>query len=137
MILDVDGFKKINDTLGHGVGDEVLKRVAAILQSSVREVDSVARYGGDEFVVVMPQTGSEEAMNALNRLLTIFKEKSVLLSGIHFSVSIGVHTSSTEDFNTLFDKSDKDMYARKDAKSVISVQKDILAEIQREEGEEE
>ena len=56
LMVDVDHFKRINDTLGHLVGDDVLREIAALLQDAVRSVDVVARYGGEEFVVVLPET---------------------------------------------------------------------------------
>jgi len=61
LLLDIDHFKRYNDTYGHAAGDEVLVRFARLLQQSVRTVDIVARYGGEEFTVIMPQTGIEQA----------------------------------------------------------------------------
>jgi diguanylate cyclase (GGDEF)-like protein len=67
-LLDIDHFKRINDTLGHGVGDEVLRRVAAILQSRLRSADALARWGGEEFLLVMPGTRLAEAGIVMDRL---------------------------------------------------------------------
>lgn len=68
IMLDVDGFKSYNDTYGHVQGDVLLKMMADILQSQVRGVDSVGRFGGEEFIVVLPETPSEEAFQAAERL---------------------------------------------------------------------
>lgn len=74
IMLDVDNFKHYNDTNGHQLGDEVLKKVASILKAGVRESDMVARYGGEEFVVVLPGTAKEMAMHVAEKLrTTMFK----------------------------------------------------------------
>jgi diguanylate cyclase (GGDEF)-like protein len=135
MLLDIDGFKNINDTLGHAAGDEVLKTVASVALESVRETDSVARYGGDEFMVVMPDTDAAKALYARDRLLAILREKGTIPPNTAFTVSIGVHTSKSGDFGTLFDNLDRDLYARKDVKSSLSVHENLIIEYQREENE--
>ena len=71
LMLDVDYFKKFNDTHGHPAGDEVLKRLAFILVENVREVDTVARYGGEEFVVVLPQTDKKHAEQVAEKIRSI------------------------------------------------------------------
>jgi diguanylate cyclase len=67
-LLDVDNFKKLNDTLGHQTGDEALKFLARRVSECLRPVDVVARYGGEEFVVMLPETALEEAQQVLTRL---------------------------------------------------------------------
>jgi len=67
-LLDVDNFKKLNDTLGHQTGDEALKFLARQVSQRLRPVDVVARYGGEEFVVMLPDTPADEAQQALTRL---------------------------------------------------------------------
>ena len=68
MLLDLDHFKKVNDTYGHHAGDEVLRRVAAVLDDASRAFDTPARYGGEEFAIVLPQTGVDEAVAVAERL---------------------------------------------------------------------
>lgn len=91
-MLDVDNFKQVNDRYGHEVGDRVLRGVAAAIKSSVRSQDFVARYGGDEFVVVFEEVGKEDFQGCLERMLS--SVRSVEVPGypdLHLSVSIGAH----------------------------------------------
>ena len=67
-LLDIDNFKRLNDTLGHTAGDEALKALAEHVRGSLRPVDAVARFGGEEFVVLLPGTPVEEAQQVLTRL---------------------------------------------------------------------
>lgn len=70
MFLDIDKFKHINDSLGHAAGDEVLRRVAAIIKSQLRGNDVIARYGGEEFVALLPQTAQDKALEIAERIRT-------------------------------------------------------------------
>lgn len=76
-MIDCDHFKKINDTYGHHVGDLVLQGVAQKVQSHLRHADILCRYGGEEFVIIMPNTTSDEGMNLLNRILNHFRNDPV------------------------------------------------------------
>ena len=67
-LLDIDNFKRLNDTLGHGAGDEALKALASLISKTLRPTDQVARYGGEEFVVLLPDTPADEAQQILTRL---------------------------------------------------------------------
>jgi diguanylate cyclase (GGDEF)-like protein len=73
IFVDLDHFKKINDTYGHPAGDLVLKSTAKLLQTSVRDTDFVGRYGGEEFVVILPGTSREGARIVCERLITAFR----------------------------------------------------------------
>jgi diguanylate cyclase (GGDEF)-like protein len=70
LMFDIDHFKRVNDTYGHGVGDEVLREIARRCESGVREVDILGRYGGEEFVALLPETGLDGAMGVAERLRT-------------------------------------------------------------------
>ena len=89
--LDVDNFKKINDTKGHGVGDAVLQQVARTLREGTRRIDVVARLGGDEFALLLPNTDAVEAETVVNKLLVLLEE-AMQRNGFEVSFSIGVVT---------------------------------------------
>ena len=89
--LDVVNFKKVNDTLGHGVGDEVLKRVARAMREGTRRIDVVARLGGDEFALLLPETDAERAETIVNKLLALLDE-AVQREGWEITFSIGAVT---------------------------------------------
>lgn len=92
LMIDLDGFKTINDNLGHQKGDAVLARISTLLRKSVRDVDTVARYGGDEFAILLPETDLEAARNLAERVLTSIGQ-SPFLDGqkiFPLSASIGV-----------------------------------------------
>lgn len=92
MLCDVDDFKEINDTYGHQVGDEALKSVGAALRGLVRTTDIVGRYGGDEFIVVLPESGKEGASHFASRLMASLLEESSqsLSTTIGLTLSIGI-----------------------------------------------
>jgi diguanylate cyclase (GGDEF)-like protein len=88
MMVDVDHFKKYNDSFGHLAGDGVLSRVAALLREATREVDFVARYGGEEFLVMLPETGMPEALEIAERIRGLIAAEP--FPSRHMTVSIGV-----------------------------------------------
>jgi diguanylate cyclase (GGDEF)-like protein len=88
LMVDVDHFKKYNDTFGHLAGDGVLARVAALLREATREVDDVARYGGEEFLVMLPETGMTEALEIAERVRA--RMAAEVFPGRRITVSIGV-----------------------------------------------
>ena len=120
LMVDVDHFKHINDSLGHLAGDDVLREIAALLQESIRSVDVVARYGGEEFVVVLPETGNPGAVIFAERLRdrigdTVFGPAS---GGVKLTASIGVASypsGDTETVDDLFARADKALYRAKAA----------------------
>lgn len=98
-IIDIDDFKRVNDSFGHPVGDKVLRRLSDLLRERMRDVDLFARYGGEEFVVLLPNTGAEEAAVFADRMRQLVEEASLAstaegIPDIRCTVSIGVTTSS-------------------------------------------
>src|SRR5438309_2413773 len=93
-IIDLDFFKKVNDTYGHAVGDEVLKAVARMFQASIRSVDLAARYGGEEFAVMMPETDMDDALAFAEKIRSLVEGTSIdtQAASITVTVSIGVST---------------------------------------------
>ncbi|MEJ2591067.1 MAG: diguanylate cyclase [Candidatus Thiodiazotropha sp.] len=117
MFLDLDQFKQINDSLGHLVGDELLKVVAERLTSLVRNSDTVARLGGDEFAILVEGVGSREDMSMLARKILQAVEKPMTLQGneLRISVSIGIATAPYDDVTAeyLIRDADAAMYEAK------------------------
>jgi len=117
MFVDLDQFKKINDSLGHGVGDKLLQSVAARLVNCVRRTDTVSRLGGDEFVVLLSQVEREEdaAVSARKILRALAAPHTVDDKNLDISVSIGVsaYPSDAADAESLMNKADTAMYEAK------------------------
>jgi len=134
LLVDVDDFKKINDNHGHLVGDKVLRTTAQIIHRNIRKVDSLARYGGDEFAVIMPCTGSEEADLVRQRILS--EVRGYKKDGVPpFSVSIGLHTSGPDGILDIFNQTDIALYREKERKNTIEVDEHILEYVEDEEAE--
>jgi diguanylate cyclase (GGDEF)-like protein len=118
MYLDLDRFKGINDTFGHAAGDAVLKEVAQRLAGCVRKVDTVSRQGGDEFVVVLADSGGvDQAAHVANSVMhAVAQPVAFEKHSIHLSVSIGlaVFPDDGEDIETLLKHADLAMYNAKD-----------------------
>jgi diguanylate cyclase (GGDEF)-like protein len=119
MLLDVDRFKEVNDTLGHDHGDLLLCQVAERLSGSVRDMDTVARLGGDEFAILLPVVGSvEDAEQAARRLLQQFEKPFELQDlALHVDASIGIAVlpDHAEDHGTMLQRADVAMYVAKAA----------------------
>ena len=114
LMADVDNFKTINDTRGHPVGDEVLKLVANVIRSSVRVFDLCARYGGDEFGVVMPNSDRESAIQCAERIRRRLAERAIDDDFGRVSISIGVTVlAPDEDASDLLARADQCLYRAK------------------------
>ncbi len=117
VLVDVDHFKKVNDTWGHDAGDAVLKHVARVLQEGVRDVDVCVRYGGEEIAILMSQTGSVRAAEVAERLRLRIEEGVVRHAGAEIAVtaSFGVATypETARVRDQLFPAADKALYAAK------------------------
>ncbi|MDH3605988.1 MAG: GGDEF domain-containing protein, partial [Acidimicrobiia bacterium] len=89
--LDLDGMKRVNDELGHGEGDEMLRVLATSVLASIRETDVFGRVGGDEFALILPDTDEHKALQAIQRLRRVINRRS-RPGGPYISVSVGVVT---------------------------------------------
>jgi len=116
VMADLDGFKNINDTYGHDMGDRVLKAIGQFLQQNIRDVDVVARYGGDEFVIMIPEAAQESAYILSERLRKQFSElKFENLPPITISLGIATYPSEGPELEDIIKKADSAMYAAKRA----------------------
>lgn len=121
MMFDIDHFKKVNDTHGHGAGDAVLKQLAARVVDNVRDFDMVARYGGEEFVVIMPTTTAEAAFMVAERLRKRIADTPFPIPGreepLTVTISVGVATTTdpNEEAASLLERVDSFLYRAKRA----------------------
>lgn len=112
LLIDIDYFKKINDSFGHMTGDSVLQGLGHLLKDVSRKDDFVARYGGEEFALILPNTDKSEAMKIAERIRSTIE--NVLWDMPKITVSIGISTSSPHDTeNTLQASADRALYASK------------------------
>ncbi len=100
IMLDVDGFKLINDTYGHQVGDSILMQLADLLQNNVRETDTVARFGGEEFIILMPNTSVEEGYSFAERIRKTIMEKVFSVGSVTLQITSSFGVSSMGDINS-------------------------------------
>jgi diguanylate cyclase (GGDEF)-like protein/PAS domain S-box-containing protein len=118
-VMDIDHFKNINDRYGHAVGDLALQRAAALIRQCVRRVDFVARHGGEEFALIMPDAGIAEAREICQRICNAFREddwQSVIPGSPSVTISIGVSEWSPRlDSHMFLDRVDALMYSAKRA----------------------
>lgn len=114
LFLDLDDMKKVNDTHGHPAGDRLLRELATLLRDSCRDTDIVARYGGDEFVVLMPGTDGEGARHVALKVEEAIERHNTDAPGpVRLSVSMGMHTAGEADVDYLLHEADRRMYAMK------------------------
>ncbi len=135
LLIDIDFFKRINDTFGHPVGDVVLRHWGGLILSAVRASDIVARYGGDEILVITPGASAESALALAERIRTSIESHTFDLDpssypqkSLSFTVSIGVAnlTSETEQVSSLLQKADRALYCAKENGRNCSVDSEKL-----------
>jgi diguanylate cyclase (GGDEF)-like protein/PAS domain S-box-containing protein len=118
LIMDIDDFKRFNDTYGHQCGDTVLKQLASLLKNTIRTIDILARYGGEEFAVILPNANKEQAVIAAERICqtvrsTPFSFGAGTTVKVTISIGVGSITSGQADKAELIRKADSAMYAAK------------------------
>jgi diguanylate cyclase (GGDEF)-like protein len=111
LIIDIDHFKKINDTYGHDIGDEILKEIANVVRKVIRKSDIFCRWGGEEFVIILPDTNIKDAKKVAEKIRNIIAH-SEFTKGLKVTVSIGV-SEKIEDFETTFKQADINLYKAK------------------------
>jgi diguanylate cyclase (GGDEF)-like protein len=120
LMIDVDHFKRFNDTYGHDAGDSILRTVGRVLQESSREGDIACRFGGEEFVIVLPDTDREGAASRAGRILAVVRDLHVTHNGktlgsITASIGLAMHPQNGETVRALIQAADKGLYAAKGA----------------------
>ena len=123
VLLDLDYFKNINDTYGHDAGDKVLKQATLLLKSCLRDVDICARFGGEEFIALLPNTNLAQAKISVERvresfeksLLTIDNENKNEDTQITFTASFGVCEWQRDELGEILKKVDKALYKAKES----------------------
>jgi diguanylate cyclase (GGDEF)-like protein len=127
MLLDIDDLKKINDTYGHQLGTEVIQEVANCLRSVVRGSDCLARYGGDEFVVILREANLAGAQIVINRIQEMLRESLVSPTDLTLSVSVGVALFGEDGKSAeeLLEAADKRMYRDKQTRKLARKRTEI------------
>jgi two-component system, cell cycle response regulator len=120
LLMDIDRFKRVNDQFGHQTGDVILREVARSVAASLRAVDAAGRYGGEEFIVILPRTAYEAARRTAERLRRVVEEQTFAAADgtIRVTASIGVATYPAEGVHTVSDlvlAADKALYRAKEA----------------------
>ena len=116
-ILDMDNFKEINDQWGHLAGDQVLREITVMFRGQIRQADVFARYGGDEFIFLFPQTSQQEVQTWAERIYDTFAQKSIHVDEVEirplFSIGVAVFEPSVENLDELLKRADQALYQAK------------------------
>jgi diguanylate cyclase (GGDEF)-like protein len=118
LVLDIDHFKNINDQYGHSAGDQVLQQVAEVINMNIRQDDIAARWGGEEFLIILPYADETKAYCAGERIRSAIERSNFQINGsenIQLSVSVGISAADTfeRDYNNVVLRADQGMYEAK------------------------
>ncbi|MDY3199560.1 MAG: diguanylate cyclase [Arcobacter sp.] len=121
ILFDIDNFKNVNDTYGHQIGDEVLKEIAKLLLNNVRDLDICVRWGGEEFLILLPQTNLDGAKTVAEKIRTAIIKNSLTDKNLQITASFGVlQMIDSDDENSLISKVDKLLYlAKNSGKNIV------------------
>jgi diguanylate cyclase (GGDEF)-like protein len=130
LLIDIDHFKHINDTFGHLLGDKTLITVAGAIKNCLRQVDSFGRFGGEEFVAILPETNLEDAAATAQRICQVINQLNIEIDRqeVRVTASIGVATFSPQDNNlaSVIERADHAMFAAKNqGRNRVSVGKKV------------
>ncbi|MFC1852426.1 diguanylate cyclase [candidate division CSSED10-310 bacterium] len=114
-MIDIDNFKSINDLYGHPAGDAVLNDIAKVIQSTLRQYDFIGRYGGEEFLIVMPELNKRDAATAIDRIRVNLSKQKITTYNLSVTFSAGVAAAPEDgtEMKSLIYKADKALYSAK------------------------
>ena len=120
IMLDIDKFKNINDTYGHGVGDDVIKILSKILLETTRKSDIVSRFGGEEFALLLPFTDKDSAFIIAEKIRSTVQNKKIIINDgkiIQFTISLGVDLilNTDENIELSLNRADSALYIAKES----------------------
>ena len=126
LLLDLDNFKNINDKYGHSVGDKVLIEFVGVLKRNTRVNDTIVRWGGEEFVIILPSTGAKEASIIAERIRLAIEEAKIYVNSnsnmIKITASIGIATGDSEESgHAVVSRADKALYKAKEKRNFVLV----------------
>ncbi|MCA1949157.1 MAG: GGDEF domain-containing protein, partial [Treponema sp.] len=114
IMLDIDNFKRVNDTFGHRTGDEVIQSVANSIMANIRKTDVAGRYGGEEFLVLLPETDLKAARVVAEKIRSTLNQLSFATSALSVTISAGVaEAEKGETFEALITRVDTKLYQAK------------------------
>ena len=137
VMMDVDNFKNFNDTYGHAVGDKVLEFLAQSIRSNIRRIDLAARYGGDEFILLLPEITEQEAWLMGSRLLNAVKESKVTsnegeILKVNVTIGVSMYPNDSRNGRDLMESADKALYwAKKNNRGDICFYRNISNKVER------
>jgi len=130
ILLDIDNFREINNTFGHLEGDRVLIEFAKYLTAKIREVDSIVRYGGDEFIILMPNTNTKGVMELAQRIIAGLNIRPILTHPIQCSIGFSVFPDDGSTIEILINQADNLMYqAKKQGKNRVGLKPEITKKL--------
>ena len=120
LLIDIDHFKKVNDTFGHKVGDEVLKALSELLRNNIRSLDVACRWGGEEFVIMLPGTPLENAQMVAQKIRLAIETHDFILGekNIHHPVTVSIGATimrRNESLDELIERADQGLYKAKES----------------------
>jgi len=118
LLIDIDHFKKVNDTFGHSMGDEVLRYFATAMKKTARDQDMIARTGGEEFCVLLPDTKKEEAKVVAERIRESVAKEPMQIGGLKISISVSIGVSeiqAQEGVDSVYNRADVALYRAKES----------------------
>jgi diguanylate cyclase (GGDEF)-like protein len=130
ILLDIDNFREVNNTFGHLEGDRVLIEFAKYLAAKIREVDNIVRFGGDEFIILMPNTNTKGVLELAQRIIAGLNVRPILTHPIQCSIGFSVFPNDGSTIETLINQADNLMYqAKKQGKNRIGLKPEITKKL--------